>query len=243
MPDVFISYARPDRPIAEALAADFMGRSQTVWWDADLYAGDNFHHEITKALDSCTAVVVVWSAHAAKSIWVCAEAMRAIRHNKLVATRLPEVAIDELPLPFDQFSMALVTDRDAIYRSVDRILRPPERIEMRVDIREMDPALGGYSASAKRPTTPIVLLDLRKYTPFAERVLTNLGNEDFFPSDPEVFVEITKAPIDDSRYFPAEHIIDIVTRIHSKLTDPSDRLIAECIIADVIRVEAAEVFF
>jgi len=46
MADVFISYSKADRAVAEALAADLKARSFDVWWDFELYAGDDFHDMI-----------------------------------------------------------------------------------------------------------------------------------------------------------------------------------------------------
>ena len=54
MPDVFISYSKTDRAIAEALADDLRDRGVEVWWDYQLYAGDDFHDAILAALDTCT---------------------------------------------------------------------------------------------------------------------------------------------------------------------------------------------
>jgi hypothetical protein len=46
MADVFISYAKPDRPLASKLAAMLEAEGWTTWWDTSLTIGDDFRNEI-----------------------------------------------------------------------------------------------------------------------------------------------------------------------------------------------------
>jgi len=74
MSDVFLSYARPDEAeavrVAEALRAD----GYQVWRDDELPAHRGYAEVIEERLNSAKAVIVLWSAEAAKSQWVRAEA-------------------------------------------------------------------------------------------------------------------------------------------------------------------------
>ena len=46
MADVFISYAKADRPLALKLAAMLEAEGWKVWWDTSLIPGDDFRNEI-----------------------------------------------------------------------------------------------------------------------------------------------------------------------------------------------------
>ena len=106
MSDVFISYARSTeaqaRHVAEALRALGYG----VWRDDELPAHRAYADVIDERLRTAKAVVVVWSADAARSEWVRSEAERARSDRKLV-----QLTVDgsKLPMPFDQTQCADLT--------------------------------------------------------------------------------------------------------------------------------------
>ena len=89
MTDVFISYAREDRSIAQALARDLEGRGYRVWWDAELVGSDDFQEVILAALAKARAAVVIWSKASVKSNFVRDEARYALHYKKLVAVKQP----------------------------------------------------------------------------------------------------------------------------------------------------------
>src|SRR3954451_22115700 len=109
MADVFISYARPDEPIAERLAEALRGQGYEVWRDADLPAHQAYADVIQERLKSAKAVVVLWSAEAAKSQWVRSEADAARQLGTLI-----QATIDGCvpPMPFDQIQCADLKDWD-----------------------------------------------------------------------------------------------------------------------------------
>ena len=121
MSDVFISYSRTDRALAQALADDLTGRGVDVWWDLELYAGQDFHDAILAALDACKAVIVIWSAAAARSPWVRDEASRAARDNKLITTHAPGFDLAHIPLGMGQRQCEDVTDRAAIIKALGKL--------------------------------------------------------------------------------------------------------------------------
>jgi hypothetical protein len=55
MADVFISYAKADRPLALKLAAMLEAEGWKVWWDTSLAIGDDFHgdHPADPLPNSC----------------------------------------------------------------------------------------------------------------------------------------------------------------------------------------------
>lgn len=81
--DIFISYARQDRPAARIFAECFVEEGFSVWWDASLHSGETFDEVIEQRLRDASAVVVLWSPRSVGSRWVRAEATLADRRNKL----------------------------------------------------------------------------------------------------------------------------------------------------------------
>ena len=103
MSDIFISYARPTAAEAQRIAQALRALGYGVWYDEDLPAHRAFADVIEERLNAARAVVVVWSAAAARSEWVRSEAESARANRKLV-----QLTIDgaRLPMPFDQIECA-----------------------------------------------------------------------------------------------------------------------------------------
>ena len=59
MSDIFISYAREDRPRVERLAAALEQHGWVVWWDHDIRTGEDFGRRIHTALQAARCVIVV----------------------------------------------------------------------------------------------------------------------------------------------------------------------------------------
>jgi len=74
MSDIFISYAREDRPRAEAIAKALEDHGWSVWWDWVIPTGKKFRRVIQEKLDKARCVVVLWSANSIESDWVIEEA-------------------------------------------------------------------------------------------------------------------------------------------------------------------------
>lgn len=81
--DIFLSYARQDRPTARIFAECLIEEGFTVWWDASLHSGETFDEVIEQRLRDAEAVIVLWSPRSVASRWVRAEATLADRRNKL----------------------------------------------------------------------------------------------------------------------------------------------------------------
>ena len=87
-PTVFLSYARADQAQATQLAATLKSAGLDVWWDALIEGGAAFAKSIEAALESCNAVVVMWSRTSVASDWVLDEAARGRDLRKLVPVSL-----------------------------------------------------------------------------------------------------------------------------------------------------------
>jgi TolB-like protein len=103
MSHVFISYARSTAEEAQAVAAGLHGLGHEVWLDDEIPAHRAYADVIEERLREAKAVVVIWSAEAAKSEWVRSEADRARGDHKLVQLSVDGV---RLPMPFDQIQCA-----------------------------------------------------------------------------------------------------------------------------------------
>ena len=120
MADVFISYSKVDRAIAESLANDLKARGFEVWWDFELYAGDNFQSMIRVEIAKAKAVVVIWSDTAAVSEWVYGEAMLASRRGTMVSAHVPGFDVHEVPINFLPLHCEPVVNRDRLVAAIER---------------------------------------------------------------------------------------------------------------------------
>jgi adenylate cyclase len=103
MSHVFISYARPDEPLACLIADQLRERGFEVWRDDELPAHRPYAEVIEERLNGANAVVVLWSAEATKSQWVRAEADTARAALTLVQASLDGTVP---PMPFNQIQCA-----------------------------------------------------------------------------------------------------------------------------------------
>ena len=103
MSDVFISYARSTVREAQAVAEALRRAGYSVWRDDDLPAHRAYAEVIQERILAAKAVVVIWSAEAARSEWVQSEADRARADHKLVQLRIDDT---QLPMPFDRIQCA-----------------------------------------------------------------------------------------------------------------------------------------
>ena len=103
MSDIFISYARSTEPQAEVIAEALGALGYGVWRDDELPAHRDYSEVIEERLRAAKAVMVLWSADAVRSHWVCAEADVARIAGTLIQVRLDEAL---LPLPFNRIQCA-----------------------------------------------------------------------------------------------------------------------------------------
>ncbi|MEO7635120.1 MAG: TIR domain-containing protein [Sphingomicrobium sp.] len=139
MADVFISYARPDEAQAERVAATLREGGYGVWRDNELPAHGAYAEAIEERLKTAKAVVVLWSAEAAKSQWVRAEADAARAAGKLIQASLDGSLP---PMPFNQIHCAELSgwtgdEANAGWRklaaSVGALAGPPEPVAAKLD--------------------------------------------------------------------------------------------------------------
>jgi adenylate cyclase len=103
MSDVFISYARSNESEAKQVENALGAARYAVWRDSELPAHRAYSDVIEERLRSAKAVVVLWSADAARSQWVRAEADAARGLGTLVQASLDGTVP---PMPFNQIQCA-----------------------------------------------------------------------------------------------------------------------------------------
>lgn len=91
---VFLSYAREDVELAQALAEALGADGHRVWWDRRLLGGSDFAAAIERELAAARLVLVLWSAASVQSGFVRDESTRAREAGKLLPVR-----IEDVPLP------------------------------------------------------------------------------------------------------------------------------------------------
>ncbi|HEX6072491.1 MAG TPA: TIR domain-containing protein [Sphingomicrobium sp.] len=103
MTDIFVSYGRSTEAQAQLVAGALRAAGYNVWRDDELPAHRSYSEVIEERLHSAKAVVVLWSAEAAHSQWVRAEADIARESGTLV-----QITVDGTlpPIPFNQIQCA-----------------------------------------------------------------------------------------------------------------------------------------
>jgi formylglycine-generating enzyme required for sulfatase activity len=107
MSDIFISYARQDRPRTEAIAKALEDHGWSVWWDWNIPAGKTFRQVIQEQLDKARCVIVLWSATSVSRKWVIEEASDGEDRGVLVPVLIEKV---RPPLGFRSIQAADLTD-------------------------------------------------------------------------------------------------------------------------------------
>ncbi len=84
MADVFVSYKKEDRPLAERLVAALRAAGKSVWWDEALNPTQAWDAMIEREIAAARHVIVLWTPRSVQSDWVRSEALYAQDHGKLI---------------------------------------------------------------------------------------------------------------------------------------------------------------
>lgn len=104
MNDIFLSYDRSDRAVAQKFADALEAHGWTVWWDREIPLGKDFGETIEKMLESARCVIVLWSKSSVLSRWVKTEAAAAADKNRLAPVFIEQSVV--LPLEFRRIQAA-----------------------------------------------------------------------------------------------------------------------------------------
>ena len=92
---IFLSYAREDKPLATKIVEFLESIGFTVFWDLDIRCGTDFRKKLELKLECVKAIFVLWSSNSVTSEWVLNEAEFGRSRQVLVAA-----SIDNCKLPF-----------------------------------------------------------------------------------------------------------------------------------------------
>lgn len=136
--DVFLSYKREERDVAEALAKFLITRGYDVWWDAALLAGEDFAKIVHAELNQARAVVVLWSKQARGSHWVRTEAKLALGNGTLINAVIDDMAFEGIPPEYSNIQAVRLKDDPAAFH---------EEIAAAIARKGTQPSLGATSAA------------------------------------------------------------------------------------------------
>jgi hypothetical protein len=88
--DIFLSYARKDKPYASGLATALNRLGWSVWWDTDIPAAKTYPEVLESQVKSARCVLVLWSSTSIKSDWVKLEASTGRTRGVLVSVLTEE---------------------------------------------------------------------------------------------------------------------------------------------------------
>ena len=107
MSDIFISYAKGDRPRVEPLAKALEKHGWSVWWDRKIPPGKTFAQVIQEAINTAKCMIVIWSNESIKSEWVIEEATIGNNRGILVPAKIDSI---DPPLGFGRIQAADLTN-------------------------------------------------------------------------------------------------------------------------------------
>ncbi|MEO8455938.1 MAG: TIR domain-containing protein [Sphingomicrobium sp.] len=101
MSDVFVSYKAEDRSRVRLIVDALQSDGLSVWWDADIGAGDRWRDTIAARLDEARCVLVVWSKRSVgpEGHFVRDEAARALKRGAYLPVCIDKV---DPPLGFGE---------------------------------------------------------------------------------------------------------------------------------------------
>jgi hypothetical protein len=103
MADIFLSYKKEDRDLAESIISSLEMEGFSVWYDERLNPLQSWDATIEAEIKQASAVVVLWTARSVGSEWVRNEADYGKEHAKLIPLLLEDC---EIPLAFRRVQAA-----------------------------------------------------------------------------------------------------------------------------------------
>jgi hypothetical protein len=101
MTDIFLSYSNIDKEIFKAVSSGLCKAGYEVWSDTNLKIGEFYSDKIQEKLLSAKVVLVIWTEYSKSSTWVKAEAVEAIKTQRLL--QITFVPAADIPFPMRAF--------------------------------------------------------------------------------------------------------------------------------------------
>ena len=109
MADVFISYKREDKHLAEDTITRLKEAGFSVWYDERINPHSSWDATIEAEISAAKAVVVLWTQRSVASEWVRTEADYAKEHGKMIPVKLEACAV---PLAYRRTQTADLSNWD-----------------------------------------------------------------------------------------------------------------------------------
>jgi hypothetical protein len=153
LPDVFISYRRSDRDVADRVAERLDNLGVEVWYDRALRPMTQWRADIDENLRSASVVLALWSPAALESRWVRSEASFADEHHVLLSA---VVGPCEVPSPFQLGAPVDLTswkdeNDEPFWRLVEALAERLRQVELREYAILRQYRLSVEGASAPQP--------------------------------------------------------------------------------------------
>ncbi len=103
MADIFVSYKKEDRALAQRVVEALEAEGFSVWWDDDITPRESWDMMIEREAEAAKALVVLWTPKSVASEWVRAEAQRGKDLAKLIPFLMQPC---QLPLAFSMIQAA-----------------------------------------------------------------------------------------------------------------------------------------
>lgn len=210
-PDIFLSYSREDRAVAQRVSHGLEREGFSVWWDAELHSGETFDEMIEHNLRRSKAVIVLWSPNSVGSRWVRAEATQGDRRKKLVPAVIESC---ELPIAFELHHTSDLSKWDGN-------LSNPNWLGLVTDVRR----LIGFKASDQSEAT--------NAPRSGHRPAQDMAAGDANPNDPTQFFTEAAAPLEESEVHVLE-LTDGDERVRKHVVGPLGLKIGRASPADLI---------
>ena len=128
---VFLSYTRTERDLAEAIAEVLRAEGCGVWYDREsIESGSKWKEKLQEVLDGCDSMIALLSPHAYSSSWVREELQHALFEQRFKNRLLPVLTggaelekFVRLPWILTRMPYVRIEPQDSMQRSTKRIVR------------------------------------------------------------------------------------------------------------------------
>lgn len=84
MSHIFVSYSRADKDYVMKLVDSLESKGYDVWYDLEMFTGDEWADHIKARIDNCDAFIVVMTQNSEESVWVKREVLYAMQKKKRI---------------------------------------------------------------------------------------------------------------------------------------------------------------
>ena len=165
MAEVFISYAKADRNLAQQLAANLEAKGRTTWWDTGVDAPRGTREAFERELESAQKIIVLWSRASIASPFVLHEAIAARDGGKLVQVKTPDVRASDIVRPLRTLPLHDLGDLSGIARALCE--RHKEVSDLALQAVPLEPGRSSIAKPTKvpEPSAPTQLVARRAAKP------------------------------------------------------------------------------